>query len=120
MKRGLPARTFRGLAALTLWLGLLGAAPPLALALRAQEAPEELFAETLDVEVVNVEVRVIDRKGRPITGLAREDFELFEDGRRVEIAHFYEVRGDHRAEPGEGLPRLPEGDPDGRGTAPPT
>ncbi|HUP43550.1 MAG TPA: hypothetical protein VM599_10105, partial [Thermoanaerobaculia bacterium] len=102
-------------------LGLLGTVlllPLGSLPARAQEPgedrqPADAFGETLSVEVVNVEVRVIDRKGRPITGLTREDFELFEDGRRVEIAHFYEVRGDHRAEPGEGLPRLPEGDPDG-------
>lgn len=61
-------------------------------------APEEQFAETVDVQVVNVEVRVTDRKGRPVTGLTQEDFELYEDGRRVEIEYFAE----NRAGPEEG------------------
>ena len=63
-----------------------------AAAQEASGAPEELFVETLDVEVVNVEVRVTDRKGRPVTGLTKDDFELSEDGRRVEIEYFSEVR----------------------------
>lgn len=71
----------------------------------AAGAPEELFVETLDVEVVNVEVRVTDRKGRPVTGLTKEDFELYEDGRRVEIEYFSEVRGDR--EPGAPYEAVP-------------
>jgi VWFA-related protein len=73
---------------LLLLLALPGPAAPQA----AGEAPEELFLETLDVEVVNVEVRVTDRKGRPVTGLTEDDFALYEDGRRVEIGYFSEVR----------------------------
>lgn len=60
----------------------------------AQSDPDlapESFSESVEVEVVNVEVRVSDRKGRPITGLTRDDFELYEDGRRVEITYFAEV-----------------------------
>jgi len=70
---------------------LLLALPGPAVAQEASDAPEELFVETLDVEVVNVEVRVTDRKGRPVTGLTRDDFELSEDGRRMEIEYFSEV-----------------------------
>jgi VWFA-related protein len=54
---------------------------------------EEFFAEIVDVNVVNVEVYVTDKKGNPITGLSPEDFEVFEDGREVEITNFYAVEG---------------------------
>lgn len=84
---------------------LLLALPGPAAAQEAADAPEELFVETLDVEVVNVEVRVTDRKGRPITGLTKDDFELYEDGRRVEIEYFSEVReGRKREAPDEAEP----------------
>jgi VWFA-related protein len=46
------------------------------------------FGESIDVRVVNLEVYVTDRDGRRVTDLRREDFELFEDGRKVEISHF--------------------------------
>ena len=63
-----------------------------AAALRAQEpAPARSFDEELSVEVINVEVHVTDRKGRPVTGLAREDFRLLEDGDPVEIEYFTEI-----------------------------
>lgn len=113
-------------AALLLGTALAAGAPAAARAQAgAEEAPEDLFTEVLDVQVVNVEVRVSDRKGRPIQGLAREDFELYEDGRRVEISHFAEYRAGREAgagaeapapaeaAPGEGLatgPRPPAGD----------
>lgn len=61
-------------------------------ALSAQTAPGPQarpgFGESIDVKVVNLEVYVTDPDGHRITDLRREDFELFEDGRRVEIAHF--------------------------------
>ena len=31
---------------------------------------------------------VLDRDGEPVTGLVRDDFELYEDGRRQEIEYF--------------------------------
>lgn len=57
--------------------------------------PIESFGETVSVELVNVEVWVTDRRGNPVTGLAAEDFELYEDGERVEVSHFaaYEPTG---------------------------
>ncbi len=54
---------------------------------------EEEYAETIDVNVVNVEVVVTDREGRPVTGLTRDDFELYEDGKKVELSNFYAVGG---------------------------
>lgn len=54
----------------------------------AQPAP---YDEELSVEVINVEVHVTDRKGRPVKGLGREAFRLLEDGRPVEIEYFTEI-----------------------------
>jgi VWFA-related protein len=54
-------------------------------------APAAGFREVVDVNVVNLTVRVTDKEGRPVKGLGRGDFEIFEDGKPVEIANFYEV-----------------------------
>ena len=71
----------------------------------AQEAPEDPkdtasqdidfqdidFVDSVDVNVVNVEVFVTDKDDKPVTGLSRDDFEIFEDGRPVKISNFYAV-----------------------------
>ena len=59
----------------------VGAAP-------AQVPPETTFGEAVDVNVVNVDVYVTDKAGRPVSGLRKDDFELLEDGKRVEITNF--------------------------------
>jgi len=64
----------------------------LAAALLAQ-TPEtvreaDVFAAGVDVEVVNVDVVVSDRQGRPVTGLGPEDFELRVDGQSVAVRYF--------------------------------
>ena len=64
-----------------------------------QAAPSRSFDEELSVEVINVEVHVTDRKGRPVMGLAREDFRLLEDGDPVEITYFSEVGADSPSPP---------------------
>ncbi len=43
---------------------------------------------TVDTRLVTIPVRVIDRKNRFVTGLAKENFKVFEDGVEQEIAHF--------------------------------
>jgi VWFA-related protein len=48
-----------------------------------------LFADSVRVEVVNVDVFVTDKQGRPVAGLGREEFELLVDGQPVEISNFY-------------------------------
>jgi VWFA-related protein len=70
------------------FLGLLWV--PLA-PLLGQEAaaPEESFGESIEVSVVNLDVFVTDKKGQPLNGLKKEDFEILEDGRPVEISNFY-------------------------------
>ncbi|MCP4201346.1 MAG: VWA domain-containing protein [bacterium] len=69
---------------------LLGAGPILGQEQAGEEAAtDDFFFETVDVNVVNVEVYVTDRKGEPITGLTRNDFEILEDKRPMEITNFY-------------------------------
>jgi VWFA-related protein len=60
--------------------------------LAAQDDPS-LFLDTVDVYVVNVEVIVTDKDGNPVNGLDREDFEVYEDGKKVEITNFFAVEG---------------------------
>src|SRR5256885_3110512 len=40
------------------------------------------------VDLVSVSVTVKNQKGRPVTGLSRKDFELFDSGRMRDIADF--------------------------------
>lgn len=46
------------------------------------------FLDTVEVEVVNVDVVAVDREGRPVTDLVRDDFELLVDDRAVPIDYF--------------------------------
>jgi VWFA-related protein len=57
----------------------------------AAPAGEEGFFETIDVNVVNVEVYVTDKRGNRVKGLTKDDFELFQDGKPVAISNFYAV-----------------------------
>ncbi len=61
--------------------GLLGVAPPPPSA-AGPLAEDAAFGE-IEVRLVEVEVLVTDKSGRPITGLGRDDFELSEDGETV-------------------------------------
>ena len=62
----------------------------LAGAAAAQAQPSETFIDTLDVQVVEVDVVVTDRNGRPVRNLTRDDFALYVDGEPVEITNFFE------------------------------
>jgi len=76
-----------GLSAATTLACLLAALPA-----AAQESPlPELFSDTIDVRVVNVEVVVTDRKGNRVQGLDAADFELRVDGESVPVEYFTEV-----------------------------
>ncbi|MEO8379979.1 MAG: VWA domain-containing protein [Acidobacteriota bacterium] len=48
------------------------------------------LSEKIEVRVVNVDVIVTDRAGKPITGLTREDFEITENKVPQAIVNFYE------------------------------
>ena len=58
-----------------------------------EQAGEEIFLDTVNVSVVNVDVYVTDKKGERITGLTQDDFEIFENGKPVAITNFYAMEG---------------------------
>ena len=62
---------------------------PLLLVLIQQAPPQPTFRT--GVNVVEVDVVVTDKSGRPVRQLRQEDFELFEDGKPVEVATFSAV-----------------------------
>lgn len=68
-------------AALLCLLAALGGAPPA----RAQDQDEVVRVET---NLVQLNVGVVDRQGRPVTTLARDDFAVYEDGVRQPIQSF--------------------------------
>ncbi len=71
--------------AILLVTGLAGPTP------LAAQTDSAIFSDVIDVEVFNLEVVVTDKKGQAITGLTRDDFEIFEDGQPVELTNFFAV-----------------------------
>jgi VWFA-related protein len=69
---------------------LLAVAAPSLSAQKADPAASP-FEDVIEVNVVNVDVYVTDKAGKPVPGLDRRDFELYEDGKRVEITNFEAV-----------------------------
>lgn len=67
----------------------------------AQEAPtaEETFSDQIEVSLVNLEVIVTDKSGKPLPDLKKEDFEVLEDGKPVEVTNFYAETGQPAADP---------------------
>lgn len=51
------------------------------------------LTERVDINVINVDVVVTDKKGNPVPGLTKDDFQLFENGVPKTITNFYEVEG---------------------------
>ncbi len=76
------------------WATVLAAGSVLAAAeMHAQQRgsadpPAATIVEELTVNVVNIDVHVTDRAGRPISDLSIDDFEVFEEGEAVEITNF--------------------------------
>lgn len=68
---------------------LLVAAP--AAAQQQAEPAAGVIQDTVDVEVVNIDVHVTDRQGAPVAGLELSNFQVFENGERVEPVNFHEV-----------------------------
>src|SRR5690348_16555729 len=42
----------------------------------------------VDTELVNLNVRVVDRNGRPVNNLQKRDFKVFEEGQPQQIEYF--------------------------------
>ena len=62
----------------------------------APAAPQ--FGEEIEVRVIDVDVVVVDRQGNPIPNLTREQFELYEDGKRVDITYFSRIENGRLAD----------------------
>ncbi len=67
-------------------------------------AAEGIFVESVDVNVVNVEVYVTDKQGNRVTGLTRDDFVLEVSDRPVAITNFYAVEDGRATAAGIELP----------------
>jgi VWFA-related protein len=75
----------------------------------AQEAPtaEETFSDQIEVSLVNLEVIVADKSGKPVPDLKKEDFEVLEDGKPVEVTNFYAESGQPAAAEATGAEARP-------------
>ena len=72
--------------------------------LRGQTAGPSPFGESVEVNIVNVEVFVADKDGKPVSGLRRGDFELREDGKAMSITNFEAFRQTPEPAAGPGRP----------------
>jgi VWFA-related protein len=70
---------------LSVSFGLLYASPK-------QQSVQEVLKHEVTVELVIVEVFVTDEKGNFVDNLSKSDFEIYEDGRKVEIKYFAVVK----------------------------
>lgn len=78
---------------LTLLLLAVLAVPGFAQGRKQQEPESPRLVENIDVRVINIDVVVTDRRGNPIQGLKKEDFEIRENNVPKPISNFYEVQG---------------------------
>jgi len=74
-----------------------------------------IFIDTIDVNLINIEVTVVDKDGNPVSGLTRDDFELTVDGQPVDVTNFYAVEGGQRVIPAEEI-AIPEAGGDATAT----
>lgn len=78
----------------------------------AASLAQQPISESIEVRVVNIDVVVRDRAGKAVTGLTKDDFELYENNKKQEITNLYEVRA-------PGAP-APAGQPAASGASTPT
>ncbi len=95
LKKGLPILTA---------LACLGAQASSA---QDDSGPQARYMETVNVNLVNVEV-VVTRKGKPVRGLTLDAFRLFDDGKEIEISNFYAVDNGYRIADGTETSLVPE------------
>ena len=58
---------------------------------RASEDGSPRFGGSVDVRMVELFVTVVDRRGRPVTGLDEGDFQVFEEGKEQTVLRFERV-----------------------------
>src|SRR5438128_5429292 len=69
-----------------LLITLMAAAPALSAA--AQDKKQDQGEIKLRTELVQIDVLVTDKNNKPVAGLKREDFELFDNNKRQQISNF--------------------------------
>src|SRR5215203_6780298 len=57
------------------------------------QAVDQGLGEIVNVNVVNLDVFVTDKSGKRIQGLKMDDFDVFENGKKMAITNFYAVEG---------------------------
>jgi VWFA-related protein len=72
----------------------LVACPPMSRPAQSTAQGGSSFNLRADVELVTAEVVVLDKSGKPVRNLKKEDFSLYEDGKQQEISIFEEIAGD--------------------------
>lgn len=65
------------------------------------------LSQSVQVTVVEVPVTVVDRGGNAVTGLQRNDFSLYDDGRKVSISSFEKINFDELTAKGTPTSPLP-------------
>ena len=63
----------------------------LALLVLAGSSASAQFSEVMEVRVTNVDV-IVTKGGKPVAGLTKEDFEVYENGVKKEISNFLEIQ----------------------------
>jgi VWFA-related protein len=79
---------------LTVYLAFLFILLPGGLFRNAQAQETGTFKLRVEVDLVTTAVSVLDKEGNPVRNLKREDFELYEDGKRQEILSLDEVQAE--------------------------
>ena len=87
-----------GLLLSTLFL-ILGLLSPSAGAQDEAPLDTENFFESIDVEIVNIDVYVTDPEGKPVSGLSKDDFVVLRDRHAIDITNFYAVADGRPAQP---------------------
>jgi VWFA-related protein len=71
----------------------LAVAIPVAAQKKPAEPEQPKLVESIDIRVIDVDVVVTDKKGNYVTGLTKDDFEIYENGVPKTVTNFYEVEG---------------------------
>jgi VWFA-related protein len=78
--------------------------------LSQQPRPPAPLTETIEVDLINVDVTVVDRAGNRVQGLRPQDFRVYEAGRLQEITNFAEY-GEEPAATADSLRTEPGAEP---------
>ncbi len=87
-QRYFAGRSVRSGLACLLLIFLMASAPGFPYPAASREQDQEPLRHEVSVTLKLIHVYVVDKKGRPVTNLVKEDFELYDSGREVKITDF--------------------------------